>query len=1222
MRAPSLQPALASLRRLRSVMRLSLVLQRGLWLIALALSVGVGLGLLDYALRLPSAVRGGLLALGLALLGISIWRRVLLAWRFRPPLEELALRLESLNEPGPQAVDLLASGVDFAGHPGTHAPPLARAMGERVVALAGALTPTFRLTRVLRWKPVALAAGAACACALGITALGMTSPELAGIGARRVLLPWSAATWPKRSAVYDLTAEEVHPLGTALSLRALMHQRGAGRASDRVEATYRLIGPDGTTGPSRRVVLTSQERPATARNRAGDTVEGVLHERILEAAALELDPDLTASETTQIEYALETSDDQSEARRITLVRPPAVVGASVRTSPPAYAASVPDFEPRTADLGTGTDQRATLAGVLAGSRVELSITLNKAVPTPATDAPPEMLREWLAAALGEQFASAVADRDATLDARFEEGLKWTIAWTLDQSLRLPVRAVDRFGVQSDGESILRIEVRADRPPEATVIKPDQDVEVLASASVEVVVEARDDVAVDSLAAEYRVARRAAGSVGAAPEPDADYVVLTATPESGRTLNVASRLDLDALKAKPGEEYWITALAHDAYELRGERHEGVRSAVRKVRVISEQQLTDQVWAELGGVRRTAQRLAEQQQTARAATEQAKDPGPIARDQAAITEGATRQDQVVSRLRERLDANSLNDTELSAVLNEARASLEQAREASAGAGQRLKEAKAAGESRDEPAASAATAKATEDQDRAQSALESLAELLDKGQDTWSVKRGLERLLQEQKALRDATSTAAKQSVGKPLEDLTPQQRQQTEQLGDQQEELARRAEEALRKMREKAEQMKETDPAAAAAMNDAAQRGRSANVPEQMEKAAKDIRTNKQQSANQQQDRATKALQDMLEQLEQAAKSRDQTLARQLASLIESIEGLIARQTGEIAALQRWADGGPSDGLDAPMIRLRTLTLGTAEQARAAGREARGVAGPLDAAAGAQGEAVTGIRATGASAEAVKTHEELSLAKLNEALERANEAQQQAQDRNARAERAELRKGYRELLDLQTDVRVRTDDVAKMEAGRRQRAAARELAEPQDRVRTLAAEMEQKTKEIGEADMFRFAHKRLDDAAGFAAQRLTEGEAGPAVRARQASAIRVLQGVLDALADTAQRPDDFRENAGGQGQGQGQGQGGGGQPKLIPPAAELKLLRGMQAEALELTRLAADDVGNAATRDEASQLQAGLAERAASLLQKLKDEEAGGGGGPVQKPVPNN
>ncbi|MBY0308578.1 MAG: hypothetical protein K2Q09_07535, partial [Phycisphaerales bacterium] len=402
------QPGLMVLRRLRRVMRAGLVAQRALWLLAVAVAVSVGLGLLDFALRLPAAVRGGILALVLSLLVISIWRRVLLSLRFRPPLEELALRLESLGEPAPQAAGVLASGVDFARRlaaDGNTPPTFASALSRRVVESASTFVPAIRIWRVLRWKPVAFACAAAAACVIGMVSLRAATPELFQIGARRVLLPWSDASWPKRSRVLDLTGLDVHPLGSALSLRAWFHERGSAgpSSSGRVVALYRLVGPDGTVGPERRLVLTSQARTVSAPVGQGEpaALQGTLHERIVDAAALEYAAEMPAATATRFEYTLQTTDDATPWRSVALVRPPAVIGATASVSPPAYAARSPDFAPRTTNLGTGSDQRATLSGVLAGSRVELTITLNKPVPVPGDGPGAPTLRDWLSASLGE-----------------------------------------------------------------------------------------------------------------------------------------------------------------------------------------------------------------------------------------------------------------------------------------------------------------------------------------------------------------------------------------------------------------------------------------------------------------------------------------------------------------------------------------------------------------------------------------------------------------------------------------------------------------------------------------------------------------------------------------------------------------------------------------------------------------------------------------------------
>jgi carboxylate-amine ligase len=58
--------------------------------------------------------------------------------------------------------------------------------------------------------------------------------------------------------------------------------------------------------------------------------------------------------------------------------------------------------------------------------------------------------------------------------------------------------------------------------------------------------------------------------------------------------------------------------------------------------------------------------------------------------------------------------------------------------------------------------------------------------------------------------------------------------------------------------------------------------------------------------------------MLDQIQQASRSRDEVLQRELASLIESLDALIARQDAELKALEAGVQSGRLTGLDGRMI----------------------------------------------------------------------------------------------------------------------------------------------------------------------------------------------------------------------------------------------------------------------------------------------------------------
>lgn len=1244
--SPSVQPAVggaglqpvgdaaaslrASLSRLRVVTRLMLIWQTLGWLVAVYIAGGIAVAITDYFLRLPGWLRGGFLGLGVAIALWIIRTRVIPAARFGPSLTEYALRLERTATGAARGLGgLLASAIDLSASPvraeAIEGRRLAGLAAERLRGAGGAgLWSALRPAR----SGLATAAAAATLVALGVAFA--RSPELARIGVARIMAPWMQAQWPVRTAVADATGVTAHPLGTALALRGALVRSDLPAAQTRVEARYRIIAPDGTPGPFRKAVLTSQERPvetvSTDALGARTVVSGTLFERLIEPGALEpaadgpgasapADPTLPPS-PARLEYTLATRDGETAPATILLVRPPAIVSASAVVTPPPYAGAAP----LTSELGTGADERATLSGVLTGSRVEVRLSFNRPLP-PAPQASGDARRAWLAAALGEQFAALVADRDGPEGPAFAgvfEGASWRLSWTVRDPIRLVVRPRDEHGIAAEVERVFRIQSRDDTPPEATVSRPADAGEALATATLPIACEGRDDIGLEWVRAQYQIARRPPDSAGAPPEPAGEPATLAdaaqpAGAQPARTLTATGDLALASLSLKPGDEVWISALAKDRFELDGRTHEPVRSAIRVIRIISPDELVEQVWKELGSVRRGAIRAAEQQAGLRQAASEGRESPTAAREQESLTEAAARQARTLDQVRARVRDNALKDDDLDRVLDQARRLAEEARQASAdaaAAARRAAEAAQGGQGGDARAPERDQARKEADAARQQSqqALEDLASVLDQGEDAWSVRRGVERLLEEQRAIREQTRALGEQTVGRSIEELTAAQRQQAGQLAERQSDLSQRTGETVEKLRQQAEAMRQQDPSTAGALDEAARRAERARVQEQMDRAAREIEQNRQQSAQQQQDRAVEAMEQMLQDMQAAAKGRDEVLARELASLVESLDGLIRRQERELAALAAAAPDALA-ALDAGMIALRANTLGVLDQARAAGREAREVGALIDAAAGSQADAIAALRQAPPSAAGARTGEEASLERLKEARAKAESARQAAEDRNARRERDELRKAYRGILDAQIDVRDRTKDAAALEAGRRQRAAARELVAPQDDVRRRAADLLAKTQDLGESDLFRFAHDRLDEATGKIALRLNEGEASPAVVARQNMVIRILQGIIESLGQAGDQDDNLREPGEGDEGGDSSGQPGGQQRnRLIPESAELRLLRDQQAQALELTRAAAEG-RDAELAGDAAALQKGLFEKARALLERLQRQQPG-------------
>jgi hypothetical protein len=1210
--------------RARSLLVARGVMTLAAWAVAIVLVVGAA----DFVLRTPAWLRMGLWVAGLVGLAAAAARLVAPAIRFRPTLTEVALRIER-SEAGRSAglPGVLASGVELgAAVQRGDLECAASRMAEPVVVEAAARFGLVRPAALLSGAP-ARRAGLALALVAAVAALlGVSQPRLMATGVLRVLAPWAGAEWPKRTEVANATRETVHPIGVALPLRAAV-LRGAApddeKGATRVWASFRVLPPEGRPGPVTRLMLTHQRKTVTvARAGGAGTAEGVLFERLVEPGAVGISrrsPAETARAgahpaEADLEFWFETDDDRTPAATIRLVEPPAVVGALAQVADPPYArapspgaatAAPGDARPpRSLDLGAGIDERAVPPPMLAGTRVDLRVALNKPVPGP--EGPEAERAAWLRRSVGEAMAEAIERGEVR--ATFEPEL-WRFSWDLAQTIRLPIRPTDRWGVAAGDEAVYRFEAIQDQPPSAAVTAPESDESVLATAVIDASGEGRDDVGLAAVWLEKRTARRPAGSAGAPAEPADEWLEIgRSAPAPGvgageKRVTVQASLDLSAMPLRPGDEVWLSALAADAFELAGRVHPPTRSPVRRLTIISDEAMLAEVWGDLAAVRQDAIRLDEEQ--ARTA-QRAADPAATEaaqRAQASITERLARQRQAVGRVEARLERNRLNDRDMADLVEQAGAMLDDAGRRSvqaAAALDRLARDREAGREGDP----AHRAEAAEAQSQVRDALESLADLLDRGQDAWSIRRSLERAMEEQRALRERTERAGRSTTGKAPAELTPGERQDLDQIGREQRALAERTAEAIDRMLRDRDSLRQRDPSVARAVEDAARRGQRERVSERMNEAARQAEQNQANSATADQERAERSLQQMLDDINAAAGNRDQELRRLLASLIDQINALIHDQEGQIEALEKAAALPAFTGLDAGMLRLRRNTLAVQEEAGRGPRDLAPVASLLGQAADAQGEAVAGLRAVAVDEAAVRAAEDRSLQHLTQARQAAERLDRQAAQREADRKAAELRRAYREALTEQVAIKGETDPLVGAEPSRRTQITARALGERQRTLRERLAALRASTRELEEAVVFDYAHTRLDSAMGEAAGILEGGEATATVGRRQQSAVRLLQGLVEALDRSRRNPDDsddFRENPGGAGSG-----GQAAQRALVPPAAQVKLLRALQVEAAALTA-EADDSRDAAVIDEAGRLQADLAARAEALLRSLMERQ---------------
>lgn len=1158
--------------------RLLLVTRKVASFLTGVIAVVVALGLLDYLVRLPWGLRLVVWFAGLGLIGHIIWRRIRPAWKLRATPTEIALRLEALPEGATAGLrGLLASGVEFAE--GDDAPPLHAGMRAEVASRAAKAFQSVRASALLRPERTLEAIALLVVALLVVTIISLVSPTLTGIGAVRVLTPWADVSWPKRTEVHDATALTVHAIGSAIPLRAELIRTDRPPGQTPVIAKYRII-QDGLAGQTRRMQLVPQARKDDDRHEP--------YEQLVEPSALAAG--LPTTSRIELEYWFETPDDRTSPARIRLVEPPAVASAEAIIEPPPYVeGAISRFASGRLDLGAGLDERAVVGAVLAGSNVTLRLNLNKPI-TGGDQSNADAIRERIERA----DPAAVVRVDV-------EPASWTFSWRLAESVRLPIELIDEHGLGNTEEIVFAFEVMRDAVASASVLDPPEDESVLPGAVIGLIGEGRDDTGLEWVSLTRRVAVPPAGSEGAPPEPVAESVEIArrAATESTTQLTVQHELNLGELNLQPGDEVWITAWAQDTYELDGLRHEPGESIVRTLRVISEATFIEQVRAELAGIRDAARRADDEQ---RDLIERVQQEGATAVNrarQSALTERAARIRQSVQEQLDRIGRNRLDDRDLQSLL-------EQAEQLSAGAARASDEAADALDTgREEPDITEEESQAArEAQERVRDELGQLLESLDQGEDAWLAERNLDRLIEQQRALEEQTRAATESTVGRRVEDLAPGERRTLESIAQRQAELAEEARQLIDELQERSEHLREGNPAQAEAMQQAAERGRDRRVPEQLDQAAESVQRNMGQNAQELQRQAREALEQMREDLEQAERNRDAMLRRVLAEIMESIAALIETQEAELARLTDARDRGDFAGLDAPMIQLHRNTLGVADRARRGFAEMRDLASILASAAESQSEAIGELRASVIDPDRAESYENESLEHLRRALEEARRLDEEARQRQIERERQELMRAYREILGLQIGVRDDTLPFVGIEITRKQRALIRRLGDRQTRIRELLRDTVESTESLAESNVVQFAHRRLDDLTARAQEQLLDGNADETVISTQNAVIELLRSILESIdgSDQGQDENQFQEQH-GQGQQGQQGQ----QQDVFPPLAELKLLKSLQEQVYQMTRLL--DESGAPPESEVQSLgdlQRELAVEGERLLERVQEQ----------------
>ncbi|MEM6393511.1 MAG: hypothetical protein AAF797_12110, partial [Planctomycetota bacterium] len=814
---------------------------------------------------------------------------------------------------------------------------------------------------------------------------------------------------------------------------------------------------------------------------------------------------------------------------------------------------------------------------------------------------------------------------------------------------------------------VRASTEAGPRPTVTLVEPATDEQVLATALIPVQAKSEDDIAVERLGVEVLRPVKEGDSPTEVGTPNGEGdaggvhpmtgVAMEAWEQPGmlvepmgRTAVVGFDLDLQELEVEPGDVVLAWAATQDVYrDAAGQPRVVTETPVRRLVVISESQFDTILGARFGSMQAEVRRLSqEQRQAMKRSAEEA------ASMQRQIDRRLEAQKSALDQTEQRMDRNRYEDEDLRGLVADARELLEKATEASASARQGLEASRAserAAEEAQERSEAAEQAGEVEEalkeaaeasrlgeqakeqeqaargeQAAAEAAMRELAARLDQGGAFNQVKNTVEDLKRRQEQVARDTRQILPRVAGQPRSQLPEELQQQLEDLAERQRELAEDAEELINDAEAAARNAANAgktpeEQALAQTLQAVADTAKREGLTPNQEAATEQLEQNQPSAAGSRQQQAMDTLDAMLEQLGTREERLTEELKRRLADLTEKVRELVQRQERLVKALDEAADDGLA-ALGNPQFDVRRRTILVEAEAMSA-EQTRAVAEPLGEAILDQEKAVVGLR--GGNRASAQVGQRDALVHLRAALEMLKALQGENEDNETREKRAKLAREYLALAAEQEGLIGRVEPLAEKAAGARNGVLGRRDQLEATRIGGAQAELKDKIVELGkevreESGVFAAVHDRIEAAAGRAATRLSrDRRADAAVLRDQQAVVAGLMSMVDAIND--RNPDEEWESP----EGEGGGGGGGGPMPLVPPIAELRLLRDMQQDIRDATSGLADEAGltepvRHRRLRELGREQAGLEELAEEMIEKFEQSmrspaapEAGEGGG---------
>ena len=138
-------------------------------------------------------------------------------------------------------------------------------------------------------------------------------------------------------------------------------------------------------------------------------------------------------------------------------------------------------------------------------------------------------------------------------------------------------------------------------------------------------------------------------------------------------SIAVEFELASLQVKSGDEVVLVAIAADAYFMDGQHHEHARSAPRRLRIVGDAAVAEELRAGLASIRRTAIRLEGEQADIEANMADKGTDDSSSQSQARLGDRITSTAEALDALAQRRDRNRLEDASLMKFSNNPRTCL---------------------------------------------------------------------------------------------------------------------------------------------------------------------------------------------------------------------------------------------------------------------------------------------------------------------------------------------------------------------------------------------------------------------------------------------------------------------------------------------------------------------------------------------------------------------